>query len=134
MHKLYRTIGQSDPLQFWANHGIDYQRVANFLDLDKNALSRVGGVSVSSVRLDRKIPKQLAERMQQIANICSKVADYFDGDARKTALWFQTPNPMLGYVAPRDMIRLGRYDRLLRFVLEAEEENAAYDEEALTEA
>jgi hypothetical protein len=52
------------------------------------------------------------------------VAQFFDGDAAKTALWFKTPNPLLGNLSPRDMIRYGRYDRLRRFVLDALDENA----------
>ncbi|WP_324997691.1 antitoxin Xre/MbcA/ParS toxin-binding domain-containing protein [Salinisphaera sp.] len=126
MRSLYQTVSSTDPLKFWAGPGasMDYPSVARFLDLDKNALSKIGGVSETSVRLDQKIPRQLAERLQQIANICTKVANHFEGDTQKAALWFRTQNPMLGYVTPRDMIRLGRYDRLLRFVLEAEEENA----------
>ncbi len=128
MRALFQSVSQSDPLQFWADHGLDYQGVARFLDLDKNDLSKLGGVRKNSVRLDEKIPKQLSERLEQIANICSLVAEYFDGDAQKTALWFRTPNPMLGYVRPRDMIRLGRYERLLRFVQEAESENTPHGE------
>lgn len=121
MSQLFQTVPQQDPLQFWANHGIAYERVADFLDFDKNALSKIGGVSPKSVRFDGKMPKQLADRLKQIAIICTKVAVFFDGNPEKTSLWFTLPNPMLGYVAPRDMIRLGRYERLLRFILEAEE-------------
>lgn len=134
MQSLYQSVSSSDPLSFWANHGVDYSAVAKFLDFDKHALSKIGGVSEASVRLDRKIPRQLADRLQQIANICAKVAKHFDGDPRKTALWFQTQNPILGYVTPRDMIRLGRYERLLRFVLEAEQENVEHAQETAAQA
>jgi hypothetical protein len=53
------------------------------------------------------------------------VAGYFEGDIEKTALWFRTPNPMLGNISPRDMIRFGRYKRLLKFVTEAREANTS---------
>ena len=46
----------------------------------------------------------------------------FFNDDKKTRVWLQTPNPMLGDVSPRDMVRMGRYDRLLRFVTQAIEE------------
>lgn len=108
----------------WANHGVlDFNRVTDFLDFDKNALSKIGGVSKESVRLDNRIPRNLKERLEQIANICSLVAEYFEGDAQKTALWFRTTNPMLGNVSPRDMIRLGRYKSLLSFIVDARTEN-----------
>jgi len=56
---------------------------------------------------------------------CNLVAEFFDGDPVKTALWFRTPNPMLGDMSPRDMIRYGRYKRLQKFILEAREEGDA---------
>jgi hypothetical protein len=121
---LYANVHQGDPLQFWANREmLDFNRVTEFLDFDKNALSKIGGVSKDSVRLDKRIPKDLKERLEQIANICNLVAEYFDGNSQKTALWFRTPNPMLGNVSPRDMIRLGRYQRLLQFIVSARAEN-----------
>lgn len=124
MRGLYDTVSKSDPLEFWANHGLDYSRVSNFLELNKKELSKVAGVSAQSVRFDHKIPNDLKERLEQIANICNLVAEFFDGDAERTALWFRTPNPMLGDLSPRDMIRYGRYKRLQKFVLNAREESA----------
>jgi hypothetical protein len=44
----------------------------------------------------------------------------------KTKLWLQTPNPMLGNASPRDMIRFGRYNKLLRFVTQAMEEGMVH--------
>jgi hypothetical protein len=120
---LYGNVHQSDPLDFWSNHGLDYGRVADFLELDKNALSKIGGVSKESVRFDNRIPRDLKERLEQIAVICTLVAEYFEGDIQKTALWFKMPNPSLGEVAPRDMIRYGRYKRLLKFVMGARQAN-----------
>ena len=60
-----------------------------------------------------------------IANIANLVAEYFDGDAQKVALWFELRNPQLGNISPRNMIRGDRYKRLLNFVLEAREAEAA---------
>ena len=125
MSGLYNTVSRSDTLNLWENHGLDYGSVSNFLYLNKKELSKVGGVSVKSVRLDNRIPNDLKERLEQIANICNLVAEFFDGDAEKTALWFRTRNPMLGDLSPRDMIRFGRYKRLQKFVLSAREENTA---------
>ena len=123
--QLFANVGQSDPLQFYADHGLDYHKVSDFLDLDTNALSKLGGVSKKSVRLDERIPRDLKQRLEQIANICTLVAEHFNGDAAKTALWFHTINSMLGGISPRDMIRFGRYKRLLKFIAESRAENAA---------
>lgn len=120
---LFQNIHSTDPLEFWSNHGLNYKKVTDFLDLDAGALSKIGGISKRSVRLDNRIPNDLRERLEQIANICAMVAGYFEGDADKTALWFKTLNPMLGDISPRDMIRFGRYRRLLKFIVETQAEN-----------
>ncbi len=125
MSALYNTVPLTDPLNFRDNHGtLDYSGVSRFLDFDKNELSKLGGVSRKTVRLDERIPKELKDCLEQIASICNLVAEFFDGDPVKTALWFRTPNPMLGDMSPRDMIRYGRYKRLQKFILRAREENA----------
>ena len=121
---LFNNVPEGDPLNFWANQGLDYDRLTEFLDLDKSAWSKVAGVSKSSVRFDERIPRDLKDRMEQIAIICSMVAEHFGGDAQKTALWFKTINPMLGNISPRDMLRLGRYKKLQKFIYSANQNDA----------
>lgn len=127
MQQLFQSVPKSDPLKLWPapDNELDYGHLTDLLDLDKPALSKIGGVSQKSVRLDHRIPRQLKERLEQIAVTCSLVAEFFEGDQLKTAMWFKTPNPMLGNISPRDMIRYGRYKKLLNFVQSALEENAA---------
>jgi hypothetical protein len=122
---LFQNVYNSDPLEFWSNHGLNYKKVTDFLDLNTEELSKIGGVSKRSVRLDSRIPNDLKVRLEQIANICALVAGHFDGDIEKTALWFKTPNPMLGYISARDMIRYGRYKRLLKFISESQKVNSS---------
>ena len=125
MQQLFHSVPRTDPLNFWHADTLNYGNLTGFLDLDTPDLSKIGGVSKKSVRLDHRIPHQLKERLEQIAITCDLVAEFFDGDALKTALWFKTPNPMLGNLSPRNMIRYGRYKKLLNFVQSALEENAA---------
>lgn len=120
---LFNTVNRTDPLNFWSNHGLDYNRVTDFLDFDKNELSKIAGISKQSVRLDERIPKALKDRLDQLANICAHVAVFFDGDPERTALWFKTSNPMLGEISPRDMIRFGRYKKLMNIVMQSMEAN-----------
>lgn len=122
---LFRTVPRSDHLGFWANQTLNPGAVADFLDLKKSDVAKVAEVALSSVRFDHKIPKEVLTRLTEIATVCELVAQYFKGDASKTALWFRTANPLLGNVSPRDMIRFGRYEKLRRFVMEALEENSA---------
>lgn len=57
--------------------------------------------------------------MDEIASLIDIVSSDFGGDQEKTAAWFRAKNPLLGDVSPRDMIRLGRHDRLRKFIEQA---------------
>jgi len=120
---IFGTVPDRDYLGFWADQTLKSRAVADFLDLDKRTVAKLSGVAPASVRFDQKIPKEVLDRLQEIANICGLVAQFFDGDVAKTALWFKTKNPLLGDISPRDMIRYGRYDKLRRFIMNALEDN-----------
>jgi len=124
---LFNTVSRRDNLKFWRGNMLNYQKVRDFVGLDTRDVSRVAGVAKSSVRYDEKAPKEVREHLENVANICNLVFQFFNDDV-KTKLWFQTPNPMLGNVSPRDMIRLGRYNKLLRFVTQAMEEGVGRGE------
>src|SRR5882757_10700405 len=126
---LFQNIARKDNLSFWAGPQLDYRRVVDFLEFTTNDVSRLAGVARTSVRFDEKIPLGVKERLEWTANICNLVFEFFD-DEVKTTLWFKTPNPVLGNVAPRDMIRLGRYKKLLRFVTQAVEGNRGREQAA----
>jgi len=81
---------------------------------------------VKSVRYDDNIPERVRERLEEIANTINLVAQAFDGDPDKTVSWFKARNPLLGDVSPRDMIRLGRYERLRRFIINATSERSGH--------
>jgi hypothetical protein len=122
---IFGTVPDRDYLGFWADQTLKSRAVVDFLDLDKRSVAKLAGVAPASVRFDQKIPKEVLDRLREIANICGLVAQFFNGDAAKTALWFKTKNPLLGDIAPRDMIRYGRYEKLRRFIMNALEDNAA---------
>jgi uncharacterized protein (DUF2384 family) len=121
---LFRTVAPSDPLRFWQGQNLNYDKVRDFAGFDTAEIARMTGLKKNSVRYDERAPREVREHMAAIANICNLVFGFFD-DAVKTKLWFTTPNPMLGNTSPRDMIRHGRYEKLLRFVTEALEDEAA---------
>jgi len=52
-----------------------------------------------------------------------KVKAYFDGDERKTWLWFKTPNPQFGLLSPLNMLKLGREKKVMQFINSAIMEN-----------
>ena len=121
---LFRTVPEHDYVNFWPGSQFDPQRVVRFLELSKPDVAKIASVAPSSVRFDQKIPRDVLERLMEIANVCGLVAQFFQGDVAKASLWFRTKNPLLGNISPRDMIRYGRYEKLRRFIMDALQENA----------
>ena len=122
---LFRTVPEKDYLGFWAGHLLRAEKVVDFLEFKKIDVAKIAGVSLTSVRFDQKIPKQVRDRLMEIATLCELVAQYFREDVAKTTLWFKTTNPLFGNISPREMIRLGRYDKLHRVVMDALLDNTA---------
>ncbi len=114
-----------DVLNFGIGKHFDAKRVPEMLNLKKEDVSRLASVSVKSVRYDDAIPEQVRERLEEIGITINLVAKVFNGGAEKTAVWFRARNPLLGDVAPRDMIRLGRFDRLRKYIIGAMSANDA---------
>lgn len=130
---LFETVPK-DHLHFGLGASFDARRVPDLLGLKKEDVSRLASVSVKSVRYDGAIPQQVRERLEEIANTINMVAAIFDGDPERTAAWFRARNPLLGDVSPRDMIRLGRYERLRRFIINAMTKRTAGAEQATAAA
>ena len=117
-HALFCTA-PDDLLQFGRGDNFDPAKVAKWMDFDKAAVSIISSVAQSSVRWDEGAPKAVVERLEEVATLANMVATIFDGDAEKTCIWFKTKNPMLGGISPRDMVRMGRQDRLRKFIVNA---------------
>ncbi len=113
----------TDYLAFMHGQNIDYPKVVKFLDFEKKEVAQAANVPVASVRYDEKMTKELGERIAEWGTLVNIVAQYFQGDINKTTLWFSIPNPLLGNIKPRDMIRFGRYRKLYKFIWNATEEN-----------
>lgn len=116
--QLFDTVAPKSHV-FPMGADFDPKSVVDFLSINNQEVSRIASVAKASVRYDADMPRAVRERLEEIANVANMVADIFDGDEKKTALWFRSKNPMLGDISPRDMVRMGRYDRLRRFVVNA---------------
>lgn len=116
---IFSNIAAKDYLSVFRDKKPDYPVVLDFLKFKKADVAKAVEIPMNSVRWDDKMSPELAERIAEWANLLNLVAGYFGGDPTRTALWFATENPMLGNVAPRDMIKVGRYNKLLKFVLNA---------------
>ena len=123
---LFDTV-PTDYLKFGRGSSFDARRVQEVLGLKKEDVSRLAAVSVKSVRYDEAMPAQVRERFEEIANTINLVAQAFDGDIEKTVAWFKARNPLLGDVSPKEMIRLDRYERLRKFIINAMVERATDD-------
>jgi hypothetical protein len=120
---LFATIPKDDPLSLFPGGGDpDYQRVVKLLDFRKKDVAKASQISIQSVRYDYKMPRELEDRVREWAVALSLVAQYFKNE-HKTVLWFKTANPLLGNITPRDMIRIGRFKKLSRFIQNALSEN-----------
>jgi uncharacterized protein (DUF2384 family) len=119
---LFNTVPKEDRLLLFPSGHTDFQKVVRLLEFSKSDVAKASSIPSMSVRYDQKIPKELAERLEEWAIALNMVAQYFQ-DEHKTVLWFKTPNPLLGNISPRDMIRVGRFRKLQRFIQNALEEN-----------
>jgi len=120
---LFETVPKEDYLSLFSSGGTNYERVVDLLDFRKKDVARASNVALHSVRYDPpKMPKELQDRIQEWAVALNLVAQFFR-DEQKTVLWFKTPNPLLGDIAPRDMIKIGRFKKLRQFILQALSEN-----------
>jgi uncharacterized protein (DUF2384 family) len=120
---LFETVPKEDYLSVFPSGGTDYEKVVDLLDFRKKDVARASNVALHSVRYDPpKMPKELQDRIQEWAVALNLVAQFFR-DEQKTVLWFKTPNPLLGDITPRDMIKVGRFKKLRQFILQALSEN-----------
>jgi hypothetical protein len=86
-------------------------RVAEWLALGKEDLARLADYPHGDAAA-----VQVRKHLIEVAEMCNLVAEIFDGDIEKAKAWFKAVNPLLGDVAPRDMVRLGRVERLRIFI------------------
>jgi hypothetical protein len=120
---LFETVPKEDYLSVFPPGGTDYEKVVDLLDFRKKDVARASNVALHSVRYDPpKMPRELQDRIQEWGVALNLVAQFFR-DEQKTVLWFKTPNPLLGDIAPRDMIKIGRFKKLRQFILQALSEN-----------
>lgn len=120
---IFSNVAKKDHLALFDDGQPKYQEIMRVFEFQKQDVARATGVAPSSVRWDEHVPSEVRERFREWANLLNLVAEFFEGDTKKTALWFTLPNPSLGNIAPRDMIRFGRSKRLMKFVVNALAEN-----------
>ena len=111
-----------DRFKLFHGSNIRGEKIVRLLKYKKREVSQASGISLNSIRYDQKMPQELAERLIEWATAINLVAGFFKNQD-KTILWFDTPNPLLGEQTPRDMIRIGRSKKLIKFIRNALSEN-----------
>ena len=119
---LFSNIPKKDPIGLFKGGETDYKETVRMLKFRNEDVAVASNLPKTKVRYDQKMPAELKQRITEWAIAISLVASFFN-DVDKTMLWFQAPNPMLGNVSPRDMIRLGRFKKLFKFIQTALDEN-----------
>lgn len=117
--EIFSNIAAKDYLALFDGGRPNYKKIMRLMEFQKMDVARATGVAQSSVRWDDQVPAEVRGRFREWANLLNLVAEFFDGDVKKTVLWLALPNPSLGSIAPRDMIRFGRTKRLSKFVVNA---------------
>lgn len=120
---LFRTSPTDYFKLFDENAFVDGEKVVKLLKYKKEDVSVATNLPLSSIRYEeKKMPAELRDRLTQWATALNLVAGFFH-DQKKTIVWFFMPNPLLGGMSPRDMIRVGRFKKLLNFIQTALDEN-----------
>jgi hypothetical protein len=116
---LFETA--SNPvLPIWDERGrVDAKELAKLLEFSKKEVAAAARVGKHDFSYNQRLPKAVEARLLEWASVLEMVARFFDGDVSKTTLWFKLPNPMLGGVPPRVMIRLGRTRMLASIIKDA---------------
>ncbi|MBA2710107.1 MAG: hypothetical protein H0U57_05910 [Tatlockia sp.] len=121
--QLFRTVPTEDFFHLFKKGVVDGHKVVNLLKYKKADVAAAANVPLSSVRYEpHKMPSELKERLTEWATAINLVEGFFK-DQDKTLLWFTISNPLLGEMSPRDMIRVGRFRKLLNFIQTALDEN-----------
>lgn len=123
MPALFDTVPEKDYGEFFLHGEVDSNKVVKFLNYRKKDVSEATGILSAKIRYEpKKIPPLLLTHIKEWAVAINLVAGFFN-DAQKTALWFQIRNPLLGGFSPREMIRMGRFKKLSKFIQTALDEN-----------
>jgi hypothetical protein len=122
VQSLFHSIPEKDHCNLFSGTQPNAKKVMNMLHFSKDDLAVATGFSARKIRLDERMQAEIENRIREWALAINLVAGFFK-DINKTILWFQTPNPLLGNVSPANMIKMGRFGKLLRFIQTAREES-----------
>jgi len=120
--RFYNNI-PDDRLHLFSKGGEpDGKKIVSLLDYKKHDIATATNIPSNSIRYDNKMSAELKQHLREWAIALNLVTQFF-GDEEKTILWFNMPNTLLGDISPKDMIRIGRFKRLFKFIQSSLDEN-----------
>lgn len=120
MSDLFKTVPSKKwPPLYHLSGELNYRFIVDFLGIKYRDLSIVFGVKESSIRFDERMPVKMKQYLILTGAAIDHIADYFDGNYAKIEAWFKTKNLNIGGCAPVEMVRVGRVERLLQFIVDA---------------
>lgn len=122
MPTLFNTVPKEEVFNFYENGKLDCKKVVNFFGYHTKDVAKATGIPERSIRYDNRIPENLYTHLIEWANAINLVGSFFR-DPQKTVLWFEVPNPLLGNLSPKEMIKLGRFKKLIKFIQQSIDEN-----------
>ncbi len=127
MSDVFATVPQTHKVkEFYDSDGkLKALEVLAFLDFHKRDMCVATMIKPGSMRFDHRMPKIVERYLADIVNCIEHVDEYFEGNHTKTKTWFLVKNPMLGEIAPRALIRIGRVQKLLKMIIDLKSGNIA---------
>lgn len=107
---------------FKENGRPDGAKIVHLLEYKQKDVSSATNLPKEQIHFDNRMPKELEDRLKEWAIALNLVAVFFN-DNDKTIRWFDIPNPLLGGLTPKQIIKIGRFKKLRDVILTALEEN-----------
>ncbi|TVQ77139.1 MAG: hypothetical protein EA369_09520 [Bradymonadales bacterium] len=116
MNELVSNVA-ADRLDLFKDGRPQYAKIKEVVDLTDKDFASATRFPVASLKSGgSKLPRDFIRILLDLGNAINLVAEAFNGDMKKVNLWFQLRNPQLGNISPRDMIRHGRFKKLIQHI------------------
>lgn len=114
---IFNTVPKHDVFGFYdKGNKLKYKEVADILDFSRQEIAKAARIAVNSVRYEEnKIPDKMKDFFTHMVWLLHVTHEHLK-DKQKVIQWIESPNPICGGFAPKDMICMGQYKKLVRIV------------------
>jgi hypothetical protein len=122
---IFSNITKHKYAPIYDGDDINYQELMRVFKLSRSDVAVISGVKPDSVRFDNRMSKSTRDLFFNCALIVDELAEFFSDQKPKIQAWLYTPNPMLGEITPIFMVKSGRIEKLISFIVNAKAGNIA---------